>query len=522
MPIALAIAVVIGIYIGKIFFANKQNIIPYSASFNKLDLVLDYIQNDYVDSIGTNDLIEKTIPMVLEQLDPHSSYIAAEEFAEVNDPLEGKFEGIGVQFNIRKDTIYIVQIIAGGPAEKVNMMAGDRIVKVEDSLVAGIGISNNDVMKLLKGPKGTKVRVEVKRGNNQELIPFTLTRDKIPFHSIDASYMIDKNIAYMKISRFAMTTNDEFIEHISKLKAEGMTKLIIDLRGNGGGMLHTAIELANQFLPEGALITYTEGHRYPRQEYRANDKGLCKNTDLVILVDEGSASASEVLSGAIQDNDRGTIVGRRTFGKGLVMDQRMFRDGSAIRLTVSKYYSPSGRCIQRPYKLGGSKEYYQEIEERFLNGEMQESDSIHNVDSLIYKTIGGRTVYGGGGITPDSFVAIDTTGYSKYLARLTNQGLIYEYAFEYSDKNRNKLSQFTSATELVDYLEQSNVVDSMVDYASKHGVEKNDKELEMSRWVIENRLYAYICRNIMDDKGFYPIFLKIDNTYQKAIEILKE
>lgn len=523
LPLVISVSVLTGIFLQK-YILNFNTIAPstYSASakYSKLDLILDYIDKEYVDSIAIEDLVENTIPKILENLDPHTAYIPATDFNEVNDPLEGEFEGIGVQFNVQKDTIVIIQVISGGPSEKVNLRAGDRIVSIDDSVVAGIGIRSHDVVKLLKGPKGTKVTVGIKRRGYSDLIDFTITRDKIPLYSIDVSFMPQPGIGYIKLSRFAMTTVDEFYTHIAKLESKGMKKLILDLRGNGGGILNAAIEIANNFLKAGSVITYTQGKAYPRKYYHADNKGLCKETELAILLDEGSASASEVLSGAIQDNDRGTIIGRRSFGKGLVMDQRMFSDGSAIRLTISRYYSPTGRCIQKPYEEG-KEDYYHEIEKRFTNKELSNIDSIHFPDSLKYTTPGGKTVYGGGGIMPDIFIPLDTIGITNYFSDITNKGLLYEYSFYYADNNRTVLSTYKNADKLQKYLQSVGIVNQFVKYVEKNGIKPNNTDIKESEKLISNRLEAYIIRNILDDEGFFPIILQNDTVFAKALDILQ-
>jgi carboxyl-terminal processing protease len=520
LPLVISLSLITGILVEKYVFSihNRGERVVLNS---KLNLVLDYIQNEYVDSVSKNDIVESVIPFVLENLDPHSMYIPASDFNEVNDPLEGEFEGIGVQFNVQKDTIFIVQVIAGGPSEKVNLRAGDRIVKINDSLVAGIGISSNNVVKMLKGPKGTKVNISVARNNVSELLDFTIIRDKIPLYSVDVSYMPSNDIGYLKLSKFSMTTIEEFNNHISKLKKEGMTKLILDLRGNGGGILNAAIQLANDFLPAGNVITYTEGKAYPRKYYYSDKRGICKNIELAILIDEGSASASEVLSGAIQDNDRGIIIGRRSFGKGLVMDQRMFNDGSAIRLTVSRYYSPTGRCIQKSYD-SGKDDYLHEIEQRYLNGEFSNIDSLNMPDSLKFTTPKGKIVYGGGGILPDIFVPIDTIGLSPYFSAIVNKGLIYEYAFDYADKNRVKLSKFKTVNDLIVYLKEQDISSQFFNYAKNNGNKPDESQINISNSLINSRIEAYIVRNIFDDQGFYSVLLKSDKAFLKALEVLND
>ncbi|MBK8806452.1 MAG: S41 family peptidase [Bacteroidales bacterium] len=517
LPLIIVVSIIAGMFLAKYSGFSKGNAFVASTGNTKLDLILDYIEKEYVDSISQEELIEKTIPLILEQLDPHSGYIAAEEFNDVNDPLEGEFEGIGVQFNIQKDTVVIVQVIVGGPSERVNIKAGDRIVKVNDSLIAGTGINSNKVVKLLKGPKNTKVKVGIFRPGSEKLLDFNIVRDKIPFYSIDASYMATDKIGYIKISRFAMTTYEEFTEHAQKLKDKGMTKMILDLRGNGGGIFDAAIMIADEFLDKGKTIVYTQGKASPREDYYSNAGGICVNTELVILLNEESASASEVLAGAIQDNDRGTIVGRRSFGKGLVMSQKQFNDKSAVRLTVSRYYSPTGRCIQKPY-TEDIKDYYSEIYQRDF---IHEKDSIHFPDSLKFKTPGGKIVYGGGGIMPDVYVAYDTTKYSQLLSDLISKSIMYDFAFDYADKNRPQLAPLNTNTEFKNFFEKNNVFKKFISHIDKKEIKYNANDLSKSEKTIKIRLYSFIVRNIKDDSGFYPLYNEDDETFLKAVEVLK-
>lgn len=521
LPIIIVSSIVVGIFLGRLVWNRDGRSSHYRGKGNKLDMAIEYISKNFVDTISRDKLIEATMPALLSKLDPHSAYIPASDFNEVNDPLAGQFEGIGVQFNMQTDTVIVMQVIAGGPSEKVNVRAGDRIVKVNDTVIAGKKLSSNDVVRKLKGPRGTKVKVGILRKGTKGLIDFEITRDKIPLFSIDASFMIDNQIGYVKISRFASNTHQEFVDNVKKLKAKGMQKLIIDLRGNGGGVLQASTLIANEFLEEGKLILYTKGRAYPRENFVADDNGICKNTGLVILIDEGTASASEILSGAIQDNDRGTLVGRRSFGKGLVMDQKMFPDGSALRLTISRYYTPTGRCIQKPYD-GDHEKYYAEVERRFKHGEFEKQDSIKFPDSLKFKTPKGKIVYGGGGIMPDIFVPLDTTATSRFMSEINYRGLIYDYAFTWVDNNRKDVAKYKTSTSLNDYLNSKNIVNQFVVFAQSKGLKSNPKDLTRSSKDISERLNSMIVRNILGDEAFYELWLKSDKTFQKAIEVSRK
>jgi len=523
LPLVISFSVLAGIYIEKFIGAsNSSGSVEFSSpsKHSKVEAVLQYIEHGYVDSVDSDDIEEKVIPMIFDQLDPHSSYIAASEFDDMNDPLVGSFEGIGVQFNIKKDTVVIVQVISGGPSERVGLLAGDRVVTVDDSTIAGIGIKSKGVVRLLKGPKNTKVKVGVKRNGNKNLIYFEITRDKIPFYSIDASFMLTKDVGYIKLARFAETSYDEFRKHASGLLAEGMRKLVFDLRGNGGGVMMASILIANEFLDADKLIVYTDGNAYDKKVYKSNSDGICKQTELVVLIDAYTASASEILSGAMQDNDRATIIGRRSFGKGLVMDQRQFPDGSAVRLTVARYYTPTGRCIQKPYDEGRDK-YFQEIHERFSTGEFIHADSISFPDSLKYTTPAGRVVYGGGGIMPDLFVPVDTSWYSDFLLEVTSKGLIYEFCWSYSDKNRDVLSNLNNVEDLHAYLNKADVYSEFITYCVNKKVKSEPLASGNSVVETENRLHAYVVRNILGDSEFYQVLSENDKAVKRAVECLK-
>ncbi|HDP55219.1 MAG TPA: S41 family peptidase, partial [Bacteroidetes bacterium] len=519
-PIALALVLAVGLALG--FSLKKQpgrtSLTVYPKT-DKLSSVLSYIEDQYVDTVSMDNLVESAIPTLLKNLDPHSVYIPASDLKAVNEPLDGGFDGIGITFNMPNDTIIVITTIQGGPSERMGIMPGDRIVSIDDSLVAGVNIPQDDIVKMLKGPNGTKVKVGIMRADVPEVIHFDLIRDKIPIYSIDISFMVTPDIGFIKISRFARTTYSEFVSAVEKLQEKGMKKLIIDLRGNNGGYLDAATNIANEFLPEGKLIVYTQGKARARQNIYSNAKGKCLNTPVTVLIDEFSASASEILAGALQDNDRGTVIGRRSFGKGLVQEQVMFADGSALRLTIARYYTPTGRSIQKPYEPG-NEDYYYDISNRYLHGEFQEKDSIKLDDSLQFTTPMGRIVYGGGGIMPDHFIPMDTTGTSPYFNLVARRNLIYRFAFEYSDRNRKELSALETPNSFIDYLRRVNIMDQFVEFANKQGVKPNKNQINISKKIIETQLIAYIARNIIDDDGFYPIITQIDNTLLQAIEII--
>lgn len=521
LPLVIAVSVIAGVIIGlKMPGGSGEQAMLVKPRADKLGRILDVIEAKYVDTVNREELIEAAIPVMLHKLDPHSVYIPARDLTAMNEPLQGNFEGIGVSFNMLTDTVIIISTIPGGPSDKVGIMAGDKIIYVNDSLVAGQGIPDESIIGMLKGPRGTEVDVRVLRKGHDGLIPFTIKRDKIPIYSVDVAYMIDSETGFIKINRFSLTTYDEFVEAINKLENEGMTKLIIDLRSNVGGVMDPAIRIADELLEEGKLIVYTEGRASPREEMRASSRGMFLTGDLVILVDEWSASASEILAGAIQDNDRGTIIGRRTFGKGLVQEPLMFNDGSAMRLTIARYYTPTGRSIQKPYN-NGFDEYYADLNERFVRGEHRDADSIHFADSLKFLTPGGRVVYGGGGIMPDLFIPADTSGMSVYFMRIRNAGLIYRYALRYTDENRETLQQITGVNELRDYLDRQNLLNKFVGFAGENGVKADSQGLKISGEIIAIQLKAYIARNILDNNGFYPIWQDIDNTLERAIEYIE-
>lgn len=494
------------------------------ATNDKFNTLLYYIEQMYVDSVDSERLVEHAIVSMLQELDPHSVYISKEDLAEANEPLQGNFEGIGIQFNIMKDTIFVVNPIPGGPSEKLGIMAGDKIITVDGENVAGIGIKNNDVMKLLKGPKGTMVKVGIKRRGARKPIEFEIRRDKIPIYSVDASYMIDDKTGYIKVNRFAKTTMKELRDAIVELKMAGMDALVLDLQGNGGGLLNTAIEMADELISDNKLLVYTEGRSFPKDETYSRRPGLFEKGKLVVLIDEGSASASEIVAGAVQDWDRGLIIGRRSFGKGLVQRPVQLPDGSAVRLTVQKYYTPSGRCIQKPYDEG-FEAYQSEKYKRFETGELLTGDHEEFPDSLKYTTnVRKRTVYGGGGITPDIFVAIDTSYSSEYFNDLLRKGLANQFVLEYVDKNRAALNgQFTSADEFIaNFSVSKDLEKAFIDYATKEGVDYKADDWKTSEFAIDTRLKALIGRNLFDYDVFYQIINVLNPAYVKAVKTLKD
>jgi carboxyl-terminal processing protease len=522
LPLIVSLIFAGGLYIGnklgnnQTYNGNKAFNLPLGSG-NKLNDIINYIDNEYVDDVQKEALLDEAIQNILQNLDPHSYYITAAEIQALNEPLEGSFDGIGVQFSIQKDTVVVITPVNGGPSEKVGVKAGDRIVAVNEEIIAGVDISNRKVMKLLKGVKGSTVNITVLR-NQTKTVDFTISRDAIPIYSVDVAYMLNQETGYLKISRFAKNTYNEFLSSSTKLVNAGMQNMVLDLRGNGGGYMDAATNIIDEFLPKGSLIVYTEGRARPRKSYKATSKNSLENIELIVLIDESSASASEIIAGAIQDNDRGLIVGRRSFGKGLVQEQSSWSDGSATRLTIARYYTPSGRCIQRPYD-NGTEDYHQNMADRISNGELYEKDSIPLSETLAYKTTNGRTVYGGGGITPDVFVPVDTVGYTFYFSELIYRGAFYRFAFNYSDKNRNTLGELGNIDTYERYFNSNSqiILSEFLSFADSSGVVKNDIEYTRSKGKIISRLKAQIARNIWDDEGFYPLYNQTDYTINKAL-----
>jgi len=522
IPLIIAISVASGIVIGNLLKQNSQPVFSIGHTKpSKLTSILQLIETGYVDSVNTTEIIEKTIPEILKNLDPHTAYIPAQNMQEVQEEMRGNFSGIGVQFSIQEDTVRVIEVVSGGPSSKVGILPGDRIVTVNDSMIAGVDVQNATVLNLLRGEKNTTVRVGIIRKSHDEKLEFEITRDDIPLISVDVSYMIDDETGFIKVTRFAETTYNEFMQGLQKLEQKGAEKLIVDLRQNPGGSLSSVLQIVDEFLEKGEPILYTEGLNQLRKTYNASGRNTWKDLKVYVLIDEFSASASEIFAGAVQDNDRGLVIGRRSFGKGLVQEQIPLMDGSALRLTVARFYTPSGRCIQKSYE-NGNEEYFHDLYSRFSHQEQLYADSIQFNDSLKYQTKSGRTVYGGGGIMPDIFVPADTSGNSAYFDKIYRKGLIYTFAYTYADNNRETLSQFQTAEAFDAHLSKQNVLNEFVEYAHEKGVQRDAKGLKQSGEIIHTQLKAYIARNIIGEEGFYPIIRKIDNTLQKAIEISKE
>jgi len=489
----------------------------------KFGRLLRLLDGYYVDTVNVDKLTADAIVKVLSELDPHSVYISREEVEKMNEPLKGNFEGIGISFNIFKDTLLVMTTIPGGPSEKVGLQAGDRIVEVDGKNIAGIGLENSDVFDMLRGKKGTKVELKVLRKPSNKLLDFTIVRDKIPIYSLDASYMLDKSTGYIKLNKFSATTTDEFVTAMNQLKQENLKNLILDLRGNGGGYLKTAIEISDQFLGDDQLVVYTNGRNDPKREYKATSRGTFQKGKLVILIDESTASASEIVSGAVQDWDRGVIVGRRSFGKGLVQKPFFLTDGSMIRLTTAHYYTPSGRCIQKPYDEG-IKAYRQDFMHRMTDGELFSADSIHVNDSLVYKTlVNHRTVYGGGGIIPDIFVPLDTSSNFAYYNRLRRNFIVNNFVLAYVDKNREELK--TKYPDFDDYNKKFEVTTAMIDTVvangEKAGIEKDEESLKYTIDSMKRDIKALIARDIFSRNDFYKILQEDDKVIEKALQVIE-
>lgn len=524
IPFLLAICLIAGIAIGTFyanhFSGNKLGII--NTSSNKLNALLRIIDDQYVDTVNMGELVEEAMPQILSELDPHSSYIPAKDLEAVNADLKGSFSGIGIQFTIQNDTIHVNSVIQGGPSEKVGLMAGDRIVEVDDSAFVGKIVTNSEAMKRLKGEKGSKVKLGVYRPGEKDLLHFTVIRGNIPVKSIDAAYMINEKVGYIKVNKFGETTYPELLIALAKLNQKNCEGLIVDLRGNTGGYMAAAIQMVNEFLPNNRLIVYTQGRKSPREDYSSNGTGSNQKMPLVVLVDEGSASASEIFAGAIQDNDRGTIVGRRSFGKGLVQQPIEFSDGSAIRLTIARYYTPSGRCIQKPYEKGKESEYELDLLTRYEHGEFFSADSIKQDETEVYHTRLGRPVYGGGGIMPDIFVPQDTTGMTSYFRMAANRGLIIRYTFDYTDQNRSTLQKYDTPEKMEAYLKEQNLLNKFAAWAEKKGLKRRNNLMMKSRRLFEMSLYGNIIYNMLGMEAYVEYLNKSDKTVLKAVEILEK
>ncbi|MFW5754162.1 MAG: S41 family peptidase [Marinilabiliaceae bacterium] len=527
LPVVLALVLVGGMFLGRMTDTSGStegrrtlDLSSSSGTDSRLESIIDLIDRNYVDSIDRKEFVDEVIPEILEELDPHTVYIPPEDLQVANQQLQGNFGGIGVEFSMQDDTVMVISVVPGGPSEEVGILPGDRIITVNDSLIAGESVPTNDVVKMLRGDKGTEVTVGIKRRNRDSLIDFDITRGEIPMHSVDVSYMLNDTTGFMKINRFAQNTYDEMVDGLAELKSNGCKHLVMDLRGNSGGYLDVAIQVVNEFLDDGDMIVYTEGASSPRQTVNADGSGSCKNTGITVLIDEFSASASEIFAGAMQDNDRGLVLGRRSFGKGLVQQQFPLPDDGALRLTVARYYTPSGRSIQKPYD-NGVDDYYKDIIQRYEHGEFFNKDSVDIADSLVYETVSGRQVYGGGGIMPDVFVPRDTSDHSEYYYSLRETGSIYKFALQYSDNHRDQLKKFEDVEALEKHLEDQNVANQLVDFASNEGVKFKPEEYEKSRELIELETKAYIARNILDNEGFYPIIAEQDEVLQKTMEVFK-
>ena len=524
IPFLLAICLIAGIAIGTFyanhFSGNKLGII--NTSSNKLNALLRIIDDQYVDTVNMGELVEEAMPQILSELDPHSSYIPAKDLEAVNADLKGSFSGIGIQFTIQNDTIHVNSVIQGGPSEKVGLMAGDRIVEVDDSAFVGKIVTNSEAMKRLKGEKGSKVKLGVYRPGEKDLLHFTVIRGNIPVKSIDAAYMINEKVGYIKVNKFGETTYPELLIALAKLNQKNCEGLIVDLRGNTGGYMAAAIQMVNEFLPNNRLIVYTQGRKSPREDYNSNGTGSNQKMPLVVLVDEGSASASEIFAGAIQDNDRGTIVGRRSFGKGLVQQPIEFSDGSAIRLTIARYYTPSGRCIQKPYEKGKESEYELDLLTRYEHGEFFSADSIKQDETEVYHTRLGRPVYGGGGIMPDIFVPQDTTGMTSYFRMAANRGLIIRYTFDYTDQNRSTLQKYDTPEKIEAYLKGQNLLNKFAAWAEKKGLKRRNNLMMKSRRLFEMSLYGNTIYNMLGMEAYVEYLNESDKTVLKAVEILEK
>ena len=534
-PTLAVICLLLGFLIGNAV-SNKvnaqrfyiQNGQLFQQPESKIDQLLNLMDEAYVEPIDVDSIADEVMQELVKRLDPHSAYIPKEDLEMVNSELSASFSGIGVQFSIQNDTVQVVAVISGGPCEGMGVLAGDKIVMVNDSNFTGKTITNEKVMHALRGPKGTEVKIGVKRSGSDEVYDFTITRGDIPVHSVDAKFIIEAKgerreakgikIGFVRVNRFGENTYDEFIAALASLKGQGATAYIVDLRENSGGYMDQAIKMANEFLSKGDMIVYSEGRAYPRYEAKANGSGRFQRDSLVVLIDNFSASASEIFAGAMQDNDRATIIGRRSFGKGLVQQQIPFADGSAVRLTVARYYTPSGRCIQKPYTLGDQEDYAMDLIDRFEHGEFYSADSVHFADSTVYLTKKGRVVRGGGGIMPDIFVGRDTTLYTPYFNQVVNRAYTYQFAYQYTDRHRKELSQYKDWQSLEKHLLDANWIPEFVAFAKEKGVEPNPEQLAKSKPLLVRLVNAYIVRNILNDEGFFPLFERDDEIVKQAVK----
>ena len=522
MPLVMALCVVVGIMIGTFyanhFSGNRLNIINSGSS--RLSNLLHIIDDQYVDSVNIDSLVEKAIPQILAELDPHSVYISAKDVQLATDDLKGSFSGVGIEFIIRDDTIRVQNVIKDGPANRAGLLAGDKIVSINGKPFVGKIVTNEEAMHRLKGPKDSKVLIGVKRFGEKGVKVFTVTRGDISVKSISACYMINDTTGYIRVKSFGERTYAEMLSALQTLNIEGADHLIIDLRDNGGGILEAAVQMANEFLPKNRLIVYTQGRKSPRAEYRSNGKGSYQHIPMVVLINEGTASAAEIFAGAMQDNDRATIVGRRSFGKGLVQQQIQFPDGSMIRLTVARYYTPSGRCIQKPFKPGDNADYENDLLARYRHGEFFSQDSIKHVGPA-YHTHNGRTVYGGGGITPDIFVPEDTSHVTSYYKEAAMSGLILQYAFNYTDQHRPILSKFTEMMPLANYLDRQNLVNDFANYAARYGLRRRNLMIMRSHSLLQNYIDSRIIYNILDEQAWIEYLNLSDETVKAALNVFK-
>ncbi|MDR2130077.1 MAG: S41 family peptidase [Odoribacteraceae bacterium] len=518
-PVVLVLAVVFGILIAPAVTRQRQaarhHFLPVNGS--KLDYILGMIKHSYVDSVNITELEEEVaIPALLQGLDPHTVYIPAKAMQRTQESILGNFGGIGIQFYKYRDTVVVIKVVPGGPSEAAGIRDGDRIARVDDTVVAGKKMDTDKIMSMMRGEIGTKVNLTVHRGGE---VPFVkqITRGSIPLKSVDVAFMPNDTTGYVKVSTFDMNTLTEFTQALSKLTSRGARKVIVDLRGNEGGVLPITLQMINEFLDANRLMLYTEGQASPRKEYHSTGRGHFQDIRLTVLIDEFSASASEIFAGAIQDNDRGLVIGRRSFGKGLVQEQRLLPDGSALRLTVARYYIPSGRSIQKSYEEGKEK-YYSDLYTRALHGEFSEKDSIVFDEKLKFHTLDGRPVYGGGGIMPDIFVPVDTSGNTRYLNAILRSNFLYEFTIDFMDHHRARLSGMKEVDEILAYLNRYNLVNDLANYAAERGLKRDEADIRASRAWLDNRVKAYIARHVIDDDGFYPILLQMDETFQKALE----
>lgn len=522
MPLLMALCVVVGILIGTFyanhFSGNRLNII--NSGSNRLSNLLHIVDDQYVDKVNIDSLVDMAIPQILADLDPHSVYIPAKDAQAVADDLKGSFSGVGIEFTIRKDTIRVQNVVKNGPAQRAGILAGDKIVSVDGKPFVGKVVTQDEAMRRLKGPKDTKVKIGVERYGQKKVKYFTVTRGEIPQRSITATYMLDKNTGYIKIKNFGETTYPELLIALAQLSQEGFSNLVIDLRDNGGGYMNSAVQMANEFLPKNKLIVYMQGRKSPRQDFRSDGHGSYQKIPLVVLINEASASASEIFAGAMQDNDRATIIGRRSFGKGLVQQQLGFPDGSMIRLTIARYYTPSGRCIQKPFKPGDNQDYDNDLLTRYQHGEFFSQDSIKHTGPAYHTSI-GRTIYGGGGITPDIFVAEDTLGITSYYKQAAMSGLILQYAFNYTDNNRQKLNTFSSMTDMSKYLVGQNTVEQFAAFADKNGLKRRNLMIRKSHKLLERFINSRIIYNILDEQAWTEYINQDDPTIATALRVFE-